>query len=603
MHIASFKIENYKSFRSTPEIPLTPGFNVIVGQNNVGKTALVEALRLTFPQNQHRSLQTVPVRNTPITGASTVTASLQLSRDEVLHYLTRQGTFYVPIDAGRRPAELAQTLGAAIRDTNTLTTVLHNGGVATARFIGLPVGPEANRCAQLRVTPGGSIEAVSDGTSGVGENQRFEARVADLAKTERVYAFNAERFRIGTSTSGANTTLSPNASNLPEVLENLQGRNPIRFTRFSGHVRTIFPVVRDVSVRPIGGNNVQILIWTTDPKTERDDLAVTLEESGTGIAQVLAILYVVLNADLPHVILIDEPQSFLHPGAVRKLIEILKQHSQHQFVITTHSPTAVTASDPDVLLLLRLREAETVIERLDVAEAGSLRTFLAEIGARLSDVFGADNILWVEGRTEEECFPKILRRRGRPLSGTAIVGVLQTGDFEGRRSRTTVEIYERLSRGSGLLPPAIAFIFDREGRSAAEQEDLRRRGKIHFTPRRMYENYLLNPAAIAAITSDIVDFRTPPLTEGAVLEWLDQNRWNTRYFEALPLERTFDAWLRQVHGAKLLADLFSQLSEHRVNYDKVQHGVALTDWILEHAPDDLREVGDLAERALVAGKA
>src|SRR2546427_2925835 len=564
MYIASFKIENYKSFRTTPEIPLTPGFNVIVGQNNVGKTALVEALRLTFPQNQHRSLQTVPVRNTPITGASTVTASLQLSRDEVLHYLTRQGTFYVPIDAGRRPAELAQTLGAAIRDTNTLRTVLHNGGVATARFIGLPVGPEANRCAQLRVTPGGSIEAVSDGTSGVGENQRFEARVADLAKTERVYAFNAERFRIGTSTSGANTTLSPNASNLPEVLENLQGRNPIRFTRFSGHVRTIFPVVRDVSVRPIGGNNVQILIWTTDPKTERDDLAVTLEESGTGIAQVLAILYVVLNADLPHVILIDEPQSFLHPGAVRKLIEILKQHSQHQFVITTHSPTAVTPSDPDVLLLLRLREAETVIERLDVAEAGSLRTFLAEIGARLSDVFGADNILWVEGRTEEECFPKLLRRRGRPLLGTAIVGVLQTGDFEGRRSRTTVEVYERLSRGSGLLPPAIAFIFDREGRSAAEQEDLRRRGKIHFTPRRMYENYLLNPAAIAAITSDIVDFRTPPLTEGAVLEWLDQNRWNTRYFEALPLERTFDAWLRQVHGAKLLADLFSQLSEHRL---------------------------------------
>ena len=601
MYIASFKIENYKSFRSTPEIPLTPGFNVIVGQNNVGKTALVEALRLTFPQNQHRSLQTVPVRNTPITGASTVTASLQLSRDEVLHYLTRQGTFYVPLDPGHRPAELAQTLGPAIRDTNTLTTVLHNGTVTTAHFVGLPVGPAANHCAHLRVTPAGTFEAASDSISGVSESQRFEVQVAQVAKGERVYAFNAERFRIGTSASGANTTLRPDAANLPEVLENLQGRNPNRFRRLSSHVRTIFPVVRDVSVRPIGSNNVQILIWTTDPETERDDLAFTLEESGTGIAQVLALLYVVLNADFPQVILIDEPQSFLHPGAVRKLIEILKEHSQHQFVITTHSPTAVTASDPDVLLLLRLREAETVIERLDVAEAGSLRTFLAEIGARLSDVFGADNILWVEGRTEEECFPRILRRSGRPLLGTAIVGVLQTGDFEGRRSKTTVEIYERLSTGSGLLPPAIAFIFDREGRSEADQEDLRRRGKIHFTPRRMYENYLLNPEAIAAIASNTADFRTSPLTEGEVLAWLDRARWNARYFEALPLERTFDAWLREVHGAKLLGDLFSQLSEHRVNYDKVQHGVALTDWILEHVPEDLREIGDLVERALAGG--
>jgi predicted ATPase len=603
MYIASFKIENYKSFRSTPEIPLTPGFNVIVGQNNVGKTALVEALRLKFDQHEHRSLQTVPVRNTPVTGASMVAVSLQLSREEVFHFLNRLGTFYVPLDPARRPAESAQTLRTAIQGMNALKAVLHNGGIATARFAGLPVGPGGNHCAQLRVSPAGSIEAVSDATTGVGENQRFEAQVAHVAKEERVYAFDAERLHIGRSPSGPNTTLRPDAFNLPEVLENLQGRNPHRFMRLQNYVRTIFPVVRGVSIRPIQGNNVEILIWTTDPETEREDLAVRLEESGTGIAQVLALLYVVLTADFPQVIIIDEPQSFLHPGAVRKLIEILKQHPQHQFIITTHSPTAVTAADPDVLLLLRLQEAETIIERLDVAEASSLRLFLAEIGARLSDVFGADNILWVEGRTEEECFPKILRQRGRPLLGTAIVGVLQTGDFEGRRSRTTVEIYERLSTGSGLLPPAIAFIFDREGRSETEQDDLRRRGKVYFTPRRMYENSLLNPAAIVAITTGIVNFRTSPLTEDEVREWLDQNRWNARYFDTLPSEpaRTPTAWLGEVHGAKLLADLFSQLSEHRVTYDKVRHGVALTDWILVHVPDDLREVGDLVERALVAG--
>lgn len=50
-----------------------------------------------------------------------------------------------------------------------------------------------------------------------------------------------------------------------------------------------------------------------------------LAESDTGIGQVLAILYVVIMAKYNQVIIIDEPQSFLHPGAVRKLIEILKQ--------------------------------------------------------------------------------------------------------------------------------------------------------------------------------------------------------------------------------------------------------------------------------------
>ena len=34
--------------------------------------------------------------------------------------------------------------------------------------------------------------------------------------------------------------------------------------------------------------------------------------------------------------------------------------------------------------------------------------YLAEIGKRLSDVFGAENILWVEGQTEEQCYPLII---------------------------------------------------------------------------------------------------------------------------------------------------------------------------------------------------
>ncbi len=143
MYITSFQIENYKSFRSTPEIQLTLGFNVIIGQNNVGKTALVEALSLTFAPHLHRSLQTAPNRNSPVAGASTVFASLQLSRDEVLQFLGRLGNFYVPVYGGSsRPVEeAAQSLMAmaAISATNTLKAVLNNGTVVRANFEGFPV--------------------------------------------------------------------------------------------------------------------------------------------------------------------------------------------------------------------------------------------------------------------------------------------------------------------------------------------------------------------------------------------------------------------------------------------------------------------------------
>jgi len=226
----------------------------------------------------------------------------------------------------------------------------------------------------------------------------------------------------------------------------------------------VLPEIEAVTFRPNeqGGGRVRALLWNIDQDTEREDLAVPLSESGTGVGQVLAILYVVFTSEYPRTIVIDEPQSFLHPGAVRKLFEILKGYPQHQYMITTHSPNAVIAADPRALFLVRKEGEESVVEQLDVCETRDQARFLREVGASLSGVFGANNVLWVEGATEEECFPLIVSKVAeRQLLGTKIVGVLSTGDLGGRHSRDVYRIYEGLSQSGGLLPPAVGFIFAR----------------------------------------------------------------------------------------------------------------------------------------------
>ena len=55
MLINEFKIINYKSYRATTPIQLSTGFNVFIGKNNGGKTALLEALSLsTLVNKPHR---------------------------------------------------------------------------------------------------------------------------------------------------------------------------------------------------------------------------------------------------------------------------------------------------------------------------------------------------------------------------------------------------------------------------------------------------------------------------------------------------------------------------------------------------------------------
>lgn len=289
-------------------------------------------------------------------------------------------------------------------------------------------------------------------------------------------------------------------------------------------------------------------------------------------------------------------------GAVRKLIEILKSYPQHQFIVSTHSPTIITATNPKTITLVRQRDGESTTEILNAEEIEQQRLYLAEIGARPADVFGADDILWVEGETEEECFPRILENVAhRSLMGTVSRGIKHTGDLEGKHADLVFEIYDRLSHSKSLLPPAIGFVLDDEGRNPQQKTEIERKSheRAFFIPRRMYENYLLNPEAIAAVANNMKGFREAALSADEVRVMLDTKRSDAKYYRPLPLSDLADEqWIRTIHGARVLSDIFSELSEVRVAYDKLRHSVAITEWLIEHTPEDLREIADLLERIL-----
>jgi hypothetical protein len=219
---------------------------------------------------------------------------------------------------------------------------------------------------------------------------------------------SAQRFNVGTCPFGIDGVLAANAANLPEVLGGVQGRNPARLAVLKSLVHEIFPDVHDVTVEPLPNSQVQILAWFVPPEEQRHDLAIPLGECGDGLGQALAILYVVVNTDTPGVILIDEPASFLHPGATRKLIEILVAHPQHQYIIARHQPTGLLTAVARTTHSLVRSDVVTVVRRVSVDDTEEMRSILADVGTGPSDVFGYDRIVWVEGATEEVGFELIV---------------------------------------------------------------------------------------------------------------------------------------------------------------------------------------------------
>lgn len=73
----------------------------------------------------------------------------------------------------------------------------------------------------------------------------------------------------------------------------------------------------------------------------------SLEMAGTGFLQVVQIFAYLLHFR-PKLLLIDEPDSHLHPGTQERLIraieEAAKEYPETQFILTTHSPNLVRAS-------------------------------------------------------------------------------------------------------------------------------------------------------------------------------------------------------------------------------------------------------------------
>ena len=241
----------------------------------------------------------------------------------------------------------------------------------------------------------------------------------------------------------------------------------------------------------------------------------------------------------------------------------------------------------------------TLIEPQQTAQ---LRSLLKELGVSLSDVFGADYILWVEGATEEICFPLILEKFGDfNLQGIQILAVINTGDFEGKRAHLIFDVYDKLSNCNSLIPPALGFIFDSENRSDKDKEGIQKRHpNVKFLPRCNYENYLIHPQAIAAVLNQ-KNSEQELITDADVQDWITNAQKQNQF---LPKNTNVDNlpkedWIKQIDGAKLLKSLFSDLSQKQVEYRKTEHSVAITNWLLQHEVSHLSDLNQFLKDTIL----
>jgi predicted ATPase len=107
-----------------------------------------------------------------------------------------------------------------------------------------------------------------------------------------------------------------------------------------------------------------------------------------GTLRAIEILYNLLALKPGSLLLVEEPETAVHPGMLARLLNIIESYTQdRQLVFSTHSPEVVSRARAGQLRLVQRFEGKTTLRRLTGDEAKRVQQYLCDEGTLGEFVF------------------------------------------------------------------------------------------------------------------------------------------------------------------------------------------------------------------------
>ncbi len=316
---------------------------------------------------------------------------------------------------------------------------------------------------------------------------------------------------------------------------------------------------------------------------------------GNGLEQALIILSAVHGGSDEGLNLLDEPHNFLHPSAERRLLEILRK-SPKRIIAATHSPILINGVHADAITLIA-PPGEAYEDYLDRGSFDSRTLALSTIGFRNSDALFHDCLVFVEGPSDAEMLPILLRKieisedKVENIGFPLLEGVEELKNDE--QVRQKVSSYEKLLSAIGEHKQKHIYLFDGDrDRFNSVLKKTRIAGKelpVYFTRRTEIESYLLDPPSIAkAIAAELRTYASEveaPSEDAifqklqAMFEELPENGPDP-YTHLYPNSRLRgESASEKIKGSLALASIYR---DYGLTYDKRRSGRILAAFLPKH---------------------
>ncbi len=185
------------------------------------------------------------------------------------------------------------------------------------------------------------------------------------------YNFNPDAMR-GLPMRTAGSLLDKHGQNLASVIESLKELEPDSLQRVRDYLTIIAPEIENFEVTQFGEYETVRFQLKGDVGRKALEFDAASISDGTlrALAALMAAFQVVLPHGYPSVVGIEEPETALHPAAMRALVAALDDATQRtQIVLTTHSADLLSGRDvrPGQVLVVRNRAGKSYLTPVDSA--------------------------------------------------------------------------------------------------------------------------------------------------------------------------------------------------------------------------------------------
>lgn len=456
--ITSIEFKNYKAF-SHYSVSLSE-FNVLVGANNAGKSTVLGALRILaegLRKARSRNPEFVSGPIDKVRGYGLNLRGLPVSTENVFHNYDDS-----------RPA----TVKFRLSNDNELLLFFPEQGVCN-------LIPQASR----------PVRSTTHFRSQFDLKVDFVPILGPVEHNEHLYKAEAARLAL----------LSPNAS---RNFRNIWYHFPEGFRQFRDTIKATWAGM-DIQAPEIINREDDSFLYMFCPE---DRYPRELFWAGFGFQVWCQMLTFIIQGKDSSLLVIDEPDIYLHSDLQRQLVNILKELGP-DIVIATHSTEIISEVEADSILNVnkRFRSAKRIKDTHELQKVFSVLG--SNLNPTLTQLAKTRRVVFVEGK-DFQIFARFARKLGlNAVANRAHFAVIPVDGFNPQKVKDFSSGME-ITLGTKLLK---IVIFDRDYRSSEEIKqiitDLQKFCWHTVVLRKKeIENYLFEPEAISrAIKRKLTD--------------------------------------------------------------------------------------------------